>query len=290
MEDYYAYLDDFETITILIPKSMTKDVIAHFTVEGNDETIALNIKEHEERDHEHKYILTFDAYILLNKRYYVHANNTFKTELYTGKIVRTKQFDSVYFYDGNDLGATHTPTKTQFKVWSPVAKSIDVILFKDAKETTHQLTYTNRGIWTVTIEGDLDQTEYIYDVFVNGKKRRVIDPYAKASTANKARSVVINKDHLIKMNHPSPAFSSHAEDAIIYEMSIRDLTSDPSLNIDDPITFKAAHRQHIKTPKNHPAGFDYLKSLGVTHVQIMPMYDFEGVDKTKPFESYNWGY
>ncbi|MFW5841921.1 MAG: type I pullulanase [Bacillota bacterium] len=290
MEDYYAYLDDFDTITILIPKTMTPNVISHFTVEGNDETIALTIKSHEERDHEHKYILTFDAYILLNKRYYVHANNTFTTELYTGKIVRTKQFDSVYFYDGDDLGITYKKTHTQFKVWSPVAKSVDLILYQNGEEKHHAMSYINRGIWSVTVLGDLDNTHYLYDVFVNGKQRQVIDPYATASTANKTRSVVINKDALTPMNHPSPAFSSHAEDAIIYEMSIRDLTSDKALTIDDPITFSAACKSHVKTPKNNPAGFDYLKSLGITHVQIMPMYDFEGVDELKPFESYNWGY
>jgi len=78
--------------------------------------------------------------------------------------------------------------------------------------------------------------------------------------------------------------------SIIYEVSVRDLSSDGSISFEHPKQYLGLVERGLKTEEGHPIGFDYIKSLGFTHIQLMPVYDFTGVDELKPNESYNWGY
>ena len=79
-------------------------------------------------------------------------------------------------------------------------------------------------------------------------------------------------------------------EAIIYELSVRDFTMSKTLNATHPGTFMSLVESGLVTPQGNKAGFDYLVDLGVTHVQIMPMYDFATVDELHPTVMYNWGY
>ncbi|MFH5881977.1 type I pullulanase [Liberiplasma polymorphum] len=291
MSKFYAYLEDFHEMTIIIPHRYRKNPVESFEAIGNDEEIPLEIVSRQTIGDENKYIVRFDGYIFLNKTYYVYDDQKEKSELYTGKIVRTELFDDIYFYDGNDLGHTYSKKSTTFKLWTPVAKYIKVKLTSpNDEEKIYEATYKKIGIWTVTVEGDLEGYRYQFMSYVNGKEHTFTDPYAVSSTANGTHSYVVNKKNFYKMRHKRPDFSGRLSDAIIYEMSVRDFTIDESINAKHPGKYLGAIERNLKTKNNHKAGFDYVKSLGVTHLQLMPIYDFETTDELNPKDSYNWGY
>ncbi len=286
---FYCYLDDFDELTIIIPIKNYNDDNYYFLV-GNDEIIKLKINQKINLGEEIKLVCNFDAYIDLNKVYFVENQNHKMSELYTGKIVRTELFDNIYQYKKNDLGFTYTKTGTKFKIWSPVAKYIKIELISpNSKKYIYNLIYKNSGIWRILVDGDLEGYKYRYIVYVNGKESIVQDPYAISSNANGEYAYVVDKSNFYKMKHKS-SFSGNILEAIIYEMNVRDFTIDPSMNFTNKGKFLGVIEEGIKTKSGLSAGIDYLKELGITHVQLMPIFDFDGVDETLDSDEYNWGY
>ena len=291
MSEFYAYIDDFNLITVLVPLRYRKGHVETLTLCGpNDEEVPLKITHKGRVGEEIKYVTTFSGYVLLNEPYTLTDDQGETTPLNTGKIVRTPLFDDIYAYDGQDLGVTYSPEATTFKVWTPVAKSIQLCL-TDLKDRVHKhpLSYRTNGVWEVKVAGDCERFRYYFEGYVNGKATIFTDPYGVASTANGKENVVIDPAKTYTFKHPVPTFSGNLTDAVIYEASIRDFTY---LLDDGPYqsTYLGFVQEGLKTPKGHPAGLDYLKQLGVTHIQLLPMYDFEGVDETDRFKQYNWGY
>ncbi|XFA99759.1 type I pullulanase [Candidatus Izemoplasma sp. B36] len=286
---FYCYLDDFDELTIIIPIKNYCDTNKYFLV-GNDEIIKLNISQKINLGIEIKLICYFDAYINLRKVYFVENQNKEMSELYTGKIVRTELFDNIYRYKKNDLGFSYTKTSTKFKLWTPVAKYVKIELISpNNKKVIYDLTYKNSGVWRAELEGDFEGYKYRYLVYVNGKETIVTDPYAITSNANGEYAYVVDKDNFYQMKHSS-IFSGNMNDAIIYEMNVRDFTIDPDMNFKHKGKFLGVIESGVKTKKGLSAGIDYLKELGITHIQLMPIFDFEGVDETNPNLKYNWGY
>lgn len=290
MPNFEAYLEGFHDITVLVPYTYQDGNVESFLAKGNNETIYLEIVKKEAYDTYIKYTLHFNGFIFLNKHYDIIDNRGEKCELYSGEIVRSDLFDELYYYDGNDLGVSYTQSETTFKLWSPVAKEVNVILFEGKTERKISLHYIVQGIWEVKVEEDLETMPYLFEAYVNGKLERFNDPYAIASAANGRYNYIVDPNKFVTMAHDNPFQSIYAADAIIYEASIRDATTDPALNTKHPGTFKAFTEKGLKNASGDKAGFDYLKDLGITHVQLMPIYDFEGVDETHPFKYYNWGY
>ncbi len=291
MNEFYAYIDDFNTITVLVPLRYRKGHIERLTLcRHDDEEVSLKITHKGRVGDEMKYVTTFSGYVLLNEPYTVVDDTEQSVPLHTGKIVRTALFDDIYAYDGHDLGLTYTKEATTFKVWTPVAKKIQLVLI-DLKERHHKhaLTYQTNGVWSVTVEGDMEGYRYYYEGFVNGKSTIFTDPYGVSSTANGKENYVIDLAKTYQFKHQAPEFSGNLSDAIIYEASIRDLTYLLSEG-EHQSTYLGFVKEGLKTPKGNPAGLDYLKTLGVTHIQLLPMYDFEGVDELDRFKQYNWGY
>ncbi|MBU0997023.1 MAG: type I pullulanase [Firmicutes bacterium] len=286
---FYPYLDNFDELTIIIPLKNYRETVS-FKLVGNDEVIDLDIIQKIDLGEEVKLVCSFDAYIDLGKIYCVENDEMEQSELYTGKIVRTDLFDNVYNYKKNDLGYTYTKKSTKFKIWTPVAKYVKLELVRlQEKPEILDMLYTNSGVWRLLIEEDLDGALYRYHVYVNGKEQVVTDPYAIASSPASEYSVVIDLKKTYQMKH-NPPFKGEIQDAIIYEMSVRDFTIDPEMKFQHKGKFIGLIEKGIKTPAGHPAGLDYFKSLGVTHVQLMPIFDFDGVDELNPGKSYNWGY
>ncbi len=286
---FYCYLDDFDELTIIIPIKNYRDNNEYYLV-GNDEIITLNINQKINLGVEIKLVANFDAYIDLGKLYFVENQNHEMSELYTGKIVRTELFDNIYQYKKNDLGFTYTRENTKFKIWTPVAKYVKIELVSpNDKKFVYNLTYKNSGVWRVVVDGDLEGYKYRYLVYVNGKESIVTDPYAIASNANGEYSYVVDHDEFYKMKYKSD-FSGNILDAVIYEMSIRDFSIDPNMNFKNKGKFLGVVEEGIKTKDGFTAGLDYLKELGVTHVQLMPIFDFDGIDENHQGAQYNWGY
>ncbi len=286
---FYCYLDDFDELTIIIPVKNYKDDNKYYLV-GNNEIIKLNISQKINLGVEIKLICYFDAYIDLKQIYFVENQDEEMSELHTGKIVRTELFDNIYQYKKDDLGVSYRKESTKFKVWSPVAKYVKLELVStDGKMEVRDLIYKNLGIWQVVIEGDIEGYKYRYLIYVNGEEVNVMDPYAVASNANGEYAYVVDKEKFYKMQYESD-FSGNPLDAIIYEMSVRDFTSDPDVSFKNKSKFLGLTEEGVKTPKGNPAGIDYLKSLGITHVQLMPVFDFDQLDENNAANEYNWGY
>ncbi len=286
---FYSYLDNFDELTIIIPIKNYRDNNT-YKLHGNDEIIDLKILEKVNLGSEIKLICSFDAYIELRKIYHVVNEELEESELYTGKIVRTELFDNIYRYRRNDLGFTYTATQTKFKIWTPVAKRVILELtYPDEKISHLHMLYTNSGVWRLVVTGDLEGCKYRYHVYVNGIEQIVIDPYAISSGVNGDFSYVIDKSKLYPMQHSS-SFSGNPLEAIIYELNIRDFSMDESVPFKNRGKFLGMTETGLKTKAGHPAGLDYLKHLGITHVQLMPFYDFGGVDEVQEHKLYNWGY
>lgn len=196
-------------------------------------------------------------------------------------------FDNKYYYDANDLGATYNKNFTTFKIWAPLASK--VLLHLNNRE--YQLIRKEKGLYSISIDGDYDGAAYFYEITNNSKKVRVIDPYGKSSSFNGLYSNVINHEKIAMemFDNYLPEFKSYL-DAIIYEANVRDMTSDLSTDIVNKGKFLGLIEKGKKTNQGHEAGFDYLLSLGFSHLQLMPVLDFATKDECDTLNNYNWGY
>ncbi len=291
MNKFFSYLDDFSQITIIVPHSYRENDIPSFKVVGNDEEIVLEIEKIEIIGFEKKYTARFDGYILLNQMYYVFDDQGESSELYTGKIVRTELFDDIYYYEGSDLGSSYRRDRTKFKLWTPVAKYIKLELTdKEGTTEIHDMEYDNQGVWYLRLRGDYEGYKYRYISYVNGKEHKLTDPYAISSSANAEYSYVVDPGKFYKMQNQRPKFSGVPNDAVIYEAHIRDFTIGDSINTESSGTYVGFSEEGTKTKQGNTAGIDYLEELGITHLQLLPIFDFGGVDEENPDKLYNWGY
>ena len=175
----------------------------------------------------------------------------------------TKEFNQKYYYGGS-LGAIYSPEKTTFRLWAPTASKVTLQIFREGlggdKLDTIEMTPSENGTWLHVMKGDQNGIYYTYCVTVDGKTNEVVDPYAKAVGANGLRGMVIDlksTDPEGFRETPRPAFGDgRPTDAVVYETRV-----------------------------------DHLKELGITHVQLLPSYDYYTVDETKlDRPQFNWGY
>lgn len=291
MSKFYSYLDDFNQITIIVPMRYRNDFSEYFKVIGNDEEIDLEIISSELLGEERKYVTRFDGYILLNHSYFIYDDNNETSELFTGKIVRTELFDDIYYYEQSDLGSNYRRDRSKFKIWTPTAKYMKLELTdKQGNVEIIDMEYDNQGVWYIRLLGNYEGYKYRYISYVNGKEHYLTDPYGRSSSANAEYSYVIDTSKLFKMTHQRPKFSGIMTDAVIYETHVRDFTISDSINAKYPGKYKSFTEKDLLTKNGNKAGIDYLNDLGITHVQLLPIFDFGGVDENDPDKHYNWGY
>lgn len=214
-------------------------------------------------------------------------------------IYSTEEFEKEYTYEGTDLGVTRYDGKTIFKVWAPTAESLSVNLYeggdarmKDLIESV-PMSKVDKGVWTVTIDKDLKGTYYTYTAVRAGKKAEACDPYARTTGVNGDRAMVIdlsetNPEGWAEDTNPNAGRS--ITDAIIYEGHIRDLTVGDT-GITAQGKFMGLTEHGTVTSNGVVTGLDYIKDLGITHLHLLPVYDFGSVDELKSVTGiYNWGY
>ncbi len=276
----FAYIDSFETITVLIEKSIFRPN-KHFYIENNNERVELQKVISYEEHSFYKYVFKLEPFIILHKEYYIYDELNNSGLLKSGSVVRTKEFEEKFKYDG-PLGFEYSKEKTTFRIWSPVAKEVKLELIHNDITQTIDLEYTDKGVWETTILGDLENAKYIYYVRVNKGLVRVNDPYAISSDANGKYNYVIDINKVYKMKYSKPEFSGRYTDSVIYEASVRDFTCDDGDNSGNFLGMMDKH--------NGMTPIEYIKDLGITHLQLLPTYDFGGVNDLDKNESYNWGY
>ena len=290
-QHFYSYLDGFNRVTVIYPKEYLTNVnLKKFFVLIEDNAIELSIKETIDLGREIKFICMLPESLSLNIEYTIIDEKNRRSNLRIGSIVRTDLFEMLYSYNKNDLGVTYTKEATTFKVWSPTAKELEIELIgPDGKHNYYDLVSMPRGIWSLTITKDLEGYKYRYHVRINSAFETTLDPYGISSDANAKYNYVIDPEKLYKFKYPKPEFSGKYVDAVIYELHVRDFTIDP--NINNPLAGKfLGLLENCKTPAGNPTGLEYIKSLGVTHIQLQPIYDFGSVDELNPEKLYNWGY
>jgi len=209
------------------------------------------------------------------------------------------EFEAEFTYEGDDLGATWTKESTFFRLWAPTASEVKVNLYTtgdpEANDLFEQIEMTPdvNGTWIATKEGDLNGVYYTYEVTVDGETRTACDPYARTTGVNGHRAMVIDLDSTDPEGWDAdrdPHYEESIVDAIIYELHVRDLSIDESSGITNKGKFLGVVESGTTTPSGKPTGLDYMKSLGITHLHLLPSYDYASVDETNPDAAFNWGY
>lgn len=212
----------------------------------------------------------------------------------------TRQFDSAafrqQFHCEAPLGAACCAEGTRFALWAPTAQHVVLNLYGDGSwgDAFEQraLERGERGLWDYEDGRNLDGVYYDYDVTVEGICRRTADPYARACGVNGRRSMVIDLARTDPPGWSEDRAPKKEPEDVIYELHIRDFSDDPHSGISSAHRGKylALCEEGTTLDGEHPTGLDYLKRLGITHVQLMPVFDFGSVDETAEPPAYNWGY
>ena len=214
-------------------------------------------------------------------------------------VYATDKFAAEYTYAGEDLGANYYASGTTFRVWAPTAEEVSVNLYTSGTAGTDDLIQSVpmskdvNGTWVVTVEGDQNGVYYTYQVKVNGEIVEAVDPYARTTGVNGNRGMVIDLDS----TDPADGWTEISDkpdsytDAVIYELHVRDFSIDDSSGVKDAWQgkFLGLTQTGTTTENGATTGLDYLKNLGITHVHLLPVYDYASVDETT-CTTYNWGY
>lgn len=225
------------------------------------------------------------------------------TEFQYKEWYESKEFRQEYEKECSDLGVTYTKTATTFKVWSPDADRICLYLHTTgldseegaAEKGAYDFEKGENGFWSITVEGDLNGVYYSYVVSRGSERVECIDPYAKACGANGRRGMVIDlagtnpkgfdKDTLWYQKNPN---------TVITELHIKDFSYDEHSGVSKEHRGKYLAFTETNTTLDNEGKFKtgvaYLKDLGVTHVHLLPTYDYGSVDETGDDKQFNWGY
>lgn len=210
------------------------------------------------------------------------------------------------------LGALWTSGSTTFRVWAPTAASAALALYRsgDAEEEPElfPMSAGRKGVWETRVSGDLHGRYYTWRLRVHGLARETIDPYARAAGLNGRRGMVLDPARAAPEGwggFRSPECASPC-DAVVYEVHVDDLTSRDSWGgeprLRDTYAGAALPGTRYRSPEGAeiPTGFDHLRSLGVTHLQLLPVFDFVSVDEARVRDpdyaarreggAFNWGY
>ena len=201
-------------------------------------------------------------------------------------------------YEGADLEMTVDPTGTRFALWSPEAEAARVYLYNTDRNTaaydTLEMTRGDRGVWRASVSQPLYGKFYTFSIKHQGRwLAETPGVWAKAVGTNGERAAIIdfaatNPEGWAQDRGPKV---DNFTDVVLYEMHHRDFSMDPSSGIVHKGKFLALTEPGTNNLTGEATGIDHLKELGVTHVHILPSYDYNSVDEANPqLNQYNWGY
>lgn len=208
------------------------------------------------------------------------------------------KFEQQYTYEGHDLGATCTEDGTSILLWSPVAETVNVRFFQDGETgkpyRTEVMEKEKQGVWAYRTKEMLHGVYYDFELVIEGEAIWSADPYAKACGINGQRSMIVDLKQTDPDGWQEEVSPEMQPEQVIYEVHIGEYSWDPSGGF--PEAFRGKYKAFTceNTTRNHdgvhPTGFSYMKRLGVTHIQLMPAYDYGSVDESKESGEFNWGY
>ncbi len=204
-----------------------------------------------------------------------------------------KELDEKYHYDGKDLGVHCTETETVFKVWSPLAKKLELRLYREGDGKVwlnKEMQPAENGVWQLAFPESLHGMYYDYLIWRDGEAVETADPYATGCNCNGDRSMVVN----LRLTDP-PGFEAdvspkRGEEQIVYELHIKDFSYDKDSGVKEAYRGKYLAFTVPGTNGEYPTCMEYLKNLGVTHVHLLPFFDYGSVNEAGDEKQYNWGY
>ncbi|MCX8530371.1 MAG: alpha-amylase family glycosyl hydrolase, partial [Rhodoluna sp.] len=312
-----ASIDDFRKVTVSLnqPLNLSGSGAEGFSLD-NGLTIA-SVTSADGSNPTSKVVLNLGQDIVFGTTYKLSSTTysvgTLKT-VGIGNIYNSDGFNTRFTYTGNDLGATYGTNQTDFRVWAPTASAVYLNTYLWPTQTKPQrkiaMTADVNGTWVYSLDGDNDGLIYTYTAVISGHNNQAVDPYATSVTLNGTRGVVTDPASTDPVAGwaAKPTFSGKAVDATIYELHVRDLSMDASSGI------PAAHKgkflgltdlntsytkvTKVVNPKTKKVtttkttvktGISAIKDLGVSHVQLLPIYDYlSGGNEVDPH--FNWGY
>ena len=205
-------------------------------------------------------------------------------------------FSTYPHYVGNDLGVNWKPEKTTFRIWAPTALQVELRLFENGLKgeplRVINLRKDKNGTWVHTEKGNIENMFYTFKVYDGEWLHEVPDPYAKAVGVNGNRGMIIDLD---KTNPPGwkndrgPQMKRFT-DWIIYELHARDFSIADTSGIKNKGKYLGFTEKNTISALGEKTGISHLKELGITHVHLLPVFDFQSVDEENPLKKYNWGY
>jgi pullulanase len=219
----------------------------------------------------------------------------FITSLFSSNAQSDKQYPA---YTGKDLGLTFVKNNASFRIWAPTATQVKLRLYSQALggEAIQiiDMKKAQQGTWVAALVGQHLGDYYTFSVEHNGAwLDEVPDPYAKAVGTNGKRAMIVD---MLQTNptgwatDKSPVLKSKT-DAIVYELHVRDASIAANSGITNKGKFIGLTEKGTKNNEGLSTGLDHLVDLGITHVQLLPLYDYNSVDEAEPNKpQYNWGY
>ena len=209
----------------------------------------------------------------------------------------TKEFEDKYNYEGS-LGAKVDERGTVIRLWSPIAESVDLRLYDNGStgeaETIIPMKLCDRGVWEYAVNENLSGKYYDFALKIKGKTNISTDPYAKACGVNGKRSMIIDLNTTNPNGWAEDKAPAKGAEDIIYEVHVKEFSYDKNAGFPENVRGKykafTVDNTTLRNEGKLPTGLNYIKELGVSHIQLLPVYDFASVDETGGEDSFNWGY
>ena len=275
------------------------DPATAFTVTGPDGQVNIKAVTADE-NRKNAFYITFDEPLKLYQEYTVGCVGAESVKVNAPSWYSSADFEDQYTYEGDDLGATWTKEKTSFRLWAPTATAVTINLYRSGTAGTDDLIETIsmtsdvKGTWIAEKTGDQNGVYYTYSVTVEGVTREACDPYARATGVNGLRAMIIDLDSTNPEGWDTdkdPHYNNNITDAVIYELHVRDLSSDASSGITNKGKYLGLLESGTVNSYGQSTGLDYIKNLGITHIHLLPVYDYASVDESKlNSNQFNWGY
>jgi pullulanase len=214
-----------------------------------------------------------------------------------GQTRRKSEFETYLPYGGDDLGATTDKKKTIFKLWSPPAENAVLRLYhnnESAAFATERMEKDGRGVFFYEAEENLHGVYYDYELLIDGKKIVTADPYARSCGVNGQKSMVVDLEKTDPEGWKEDCAPEKQEETVIYEVHVKEFTWDKHSGV--PREYRGKYKGFAMEGTTldgdgiHPTGVDYLKTLGITHIQLLPVFDYGSVDEKGSEKQFNWGY
>ncbi len=274
------------------PKALIKDISQVKVYEGNREVKVTGVSTLG-REAATGYI-EVDEVMSLSGRYRIEIEGYGSKEVVPTDIFDSVAFAEKYHYDGDDLGAVINGESTTFKVWAPTASKVVLNLFEEGDTVeaykSVDMVLGEKGVWSYT-ENCGHGTYYTYTVTTSVGTQEAVDPYAKAAGVNGKRGMIVDLSLTDPEGWEDAALDDPIEnysEAIIWEVHVRDF----SKKIEGSQykgKYLAFTERGLVNEHGNPVGVDYLVDLGITHVHLLPVYDYASVDETRD-DQFNWGY